>query len=162
MFVSQMRLYACLDPLGALGKAWPALDAAARADALDRQRTWWRTFFADDLPGWVASLEGGDWRERVVADMSDPAAFRTFRDQLPPAEQPQAVAHWKQAWFGRVGQDLLAGHAQEVRQVVLDRLVEAGTPLFEAALAEAEPLLQAPLVPVVEAGGAKLEAALTP
>jgi len=173
MFVGQMRLFACLDPLAALAKAWTALDDAAKADVLARQRTWWRAFFADDLPGWISSLEGGTWRERIVMDMADPVAFRAFRDQLPPAEQPQAVAHWKQAWFGRVGQDLLGGHAQEVRQVVLDRLVQAGTPLapalvdpvlsqpmFEAALAEAEPLLQAPLVPVVEAGGAKLQEAL--
>lgn len=172
MVVSQMRLYACIDPLGALAKAWPGLDGAARADALDRQRRWWRAFFADDLPGWVASLEGGSWREQVVADMSDPVAFSAFREQLPPAEQEQAMAHWKQAWFSRVGRDLLGGHAREVHEVLLGHLVEAGgpvdptrvdellgQPMLEAAQVEAEPLLQGILVPVVEAGGAKLEAA---
>lgn len=170
---SQLRVYASIEPLAAVAAAWPDLEQAARGKVVGLQHTWWKQFFAEDMPGWIASLEQGDWKQRMVADMADVGAFRTFEAQVPAAEKDRAVEHWKQAWFARVGRDLVTGHVREVQQVLLQGLAEQGTklppevfepllaaPLLDAGLRVAEPLLREPLVPVVEAGGEALRESL--
>jgi len=170
MVGAQLRLVASVDPLLQLSARWSELDPAARADAGDRQQRWWRGFFADDLPGWATSLEGGDWREQVVADMAAPAAFASFRNQLPPEARSDALQHYKQAWFARVGQQLVGGHVADIWGAFVGHVPAPGldpamaavlqAALHDAALTEAEPLLQGTLVPVVEAGGEALQRAL--
>ena len=81
-----------------------------------------------------------------------------------------ALQHYKQARFARVGRQLVGGHVAEVWGALAGRIPAPGLDpalatvlqeaLHDAALAEAEPLLQAGLVPVVEAGGEALQRAL--
>jgi hypothetical protein len=166
---AQLRLVAAIPLQIELAESWSTLPEERRALAKQRQTDWWRLYFEDELPAWIAGLQGGDWQQVLLEGLADAERYAAFVEELPEDERDTAIQRWQQLWFAEFGSQMVQAHAEDVRASLMEPLQEFDAdwspdvqqellvgPLENALRAEAERPLQALLGPVLTAGVADL------